>query len=999
MRQRLWNPALVLLFIFLFPLASHVWGAAPTITSVSPTSGAVGASVTITGTNFGSTQGTSTVKFNGKAATVTSWGGTSIVAMVPTGATTGNVVVTVSSVASNGKSFTVVSAPSITSLSITTGAVGAAVTLTGTNFGSTQGSGTVKFNGTAATVANWNATTIAVTVPNGATTGNVVVFASGVNSNGKSFTVLPTPSIVSLSASSGTVGTEITISGTNFGSTQGTSTIKFNGTTATATNWSTTSIATTVPSGATTGNVVVTVSGVASNGVNFVVKVLTSIAVTPSSPALTAGNVQQFTATGTYSDLSTQNLTSTATWTSSVTPVATVNTSGLATAVAGGQTNIQAAVGTINGSTSLTVPGFTLTGSLGTARYGHTATVLSNGTVLIAGGYDVNSTAVASAELYNPATKTFAPTGSLNVARTNDTATLLDDGTVLIAGGFDINFNLLGSAEIYNPATGLFTVTGTLLTPRANHTATLLSSGDVLLAGSSDGSGNALANAEIYIPATQSFSAVGSLNAARGYHTAVALNDGTVLISGGIASGSVLASAELFNPSTGVFVPTGNLNNGRIQNTATLLNGGLVLVAGGKDSGFNILSSAELYNPATKTFALTGSLNTARGNHGAALLSNGTVLVEGGFGNGVDMSASAEVFDPIAQTFSPTSSLNVARQLATTTLLTNGLTLVAGGFSDSLTALNSAELYQPASMVPTNLVSIAVTPVSPSIPSGTALSFAATGTFTGNGTQTLASATWTSSNSSALTVSNDSSNQGVVAALTVGSASVTACAGAICGSTTATVIAPNPTILSLTPNSGPTGSSIVVNGEGFGTIEGLSTVTVDGILASASNWTPTAISVVVPAATTTGNVVVTVNGVSSNLVQFTVLPTPFISSVTPTSGDVVTCSPKSAHNRVRFPYSGVRAEHVEEQAYGGADDCCAEAMEAGRKAEDVAREVGVSKHTIYAWKAKYGGMDVSEAQEAKQLRDENTRLRKLVADLSLDKEALQSVIRKNGWSS
>jgi putative transposase len=74
-------------------------------------------------------------------------------------------------------------------------------------------------------------------------------------------------------------------------------------------------------------------------------------------------------------------------------------------------------------------------------------------------------------------------------------------------------------------------------------------------------------------------------------------------------------------------------------------------------------------------------------------------------------------------------------------------------------------------------------------------------------------------------------------------------------------------------------------------------------------------------------------------------------------------------------------------------------LEAGRKAEDVAREVGVSKHTIYAWKAKYGGMTVSEAQEAKQLREENTRLRKLVADLSLDKDMLQALIRKNGWSS
>ena len=74
-------------------------------------------------------------------------------------------------------------------------------------------------------------------------------------------------------------------------------------------------------------------------------------------------------------------------------------------------------------------------------------------------------------------------------------------------------------------------------------------------------------------------------------------------------------------------------------------------------------------------------------------------------------------------------------------------------------------------------------------------------------------------------------------------------------------------------------------------------------------------------------------------------------------------------------------------------------MEAGRTAEYVARKVGVSKHTLYAWKAKYGGMDVSQVQEAKQLRDENNKLRKLVAGLSLENEALQSVIRKNGWCS
>jgi putative transposase len=89
-----------------------------------------------------------------------------------------------------------------------------------------------------------------------------------------------------------------------------------------------------------------------------------------------------------------------------------------------------------------------------------------------------------------------------------------------------------------------------------------------------------------------------------------------------------------------------------------------------------------------------------------------------------------------------------------------------------------------------------------------------------------------------------------------------------------------------------------------------------------------------------------------------------------------------------------RGKHTEAQMIGAPKQ-----VEAGRKVEDVAREVSVWKHTLCAWKAKYGGMDVSEAQEAKQLRDENTRLRKLVADLSLDKEMLQAVIRKNGLRS
>jgi len=162
----------------------------PSITSLNPTSGPVGTSVTIAGTNFGATQGTSTVTFNGKAAAATSWSATSITAPVPSGATTGNVVVTVGGVGSNGVSFTVpVPAPSITSLNPTTGFVGTSVIIVGANFGATRGTSTVKFNATSATPTSWSATSITAPVPSGATAGNVVVTVGGMASNGVSFTV------------------------------------------------------------------------------------------------------------------------------------------------------------------------------------------------------------------------------------------------------------------------------------------------------------------------------------------------------------------------------------------------------------------------------------------------------------------------------------------------------------------------------------------------------------------------------------------------------------------------------------------------------------------------------------------------------------------------------------------------------------------------------------------------------------------------------------------
>jgi hypothetical protein len=168
-------------------------GNAPYISVLSVSSGPLGTPVTITGTKFGAAQGSSTVTFNGTAGTPTSWSDTSIVVPVPTGATTGPVVVTVGGVASNSITFTITSAsaPTITSLAPASGQVGTSVAIMGTNFGATQGTtSTVNFNGTiATTITGWSATSITAKVPVGATTGNVVVTVGGVPSNGMLFTV------------------------------------------------------------------------------------------------------------------------------------------------------------------------------------------------------------------------------------------------------------------------------------------------------------------------------------------------------------------------------------------------------------------------------------------------------------------------------------------------------------------------------------------------------------------------------------------------------------------------------------------------------------------------------------------------------------------------------------------------------------------------------------------------------------------------------------------
>ena len=608
---------------------------------------------------------------------------------------------------------------------------------------------------------------------------------------------------------------------------------------------------------------------------------LVSIAVNPSNGTVPVGRGMQFHATGTYADNSTKDLTSSATWTSSVVTVAAIGANtGMASAASTGQTTIQAAYNSIgsNQAALLVTPGFVPTGSLNTAREDHTATMLNNGKVLFAGGFDGSNSASATAELYDPAAGTFSATGSLNTAREYQTATLLNNGKVLIVGGFDSTNSATSAAELYDPVAGTFSPTGSLNTARGYHTATLLTNGKVLIAGGVDSTNSISASAELYDPVAGTFSPTGSLSTAREYHTATLLNNGTVLLAGGF-NGSVLASAELYDPTAGAFTTISNLNVAREYHTATLLNNGTVLVSGGFNG--SVLADAELFDPVAGTFSPTGSLNTAREYHTATLLNNGTVLFAGGVSGSV--SASAELYDPSSGNFSTTGSLNTAREYHTTTLLNNGMVLIAGGSDSTNVATNNAELYEPGTLTPAGLVSISVTPAAPTVPLGAAQRFTATGTFTDGTTQTLSSVTWSSSDATIVAITNDATNLGAADAVATGSATLSACAGSVCGSTTLTAAAPALVSIAVTPANGalPVGQSVQFDAVGTYTDNSTQDLTSSVAWSSGSPLVATINSTGLASGVGTGNSIISasLNGVTGST-TLTVNPAPMPLTIT-----------------------------------------------------------------------------------------------------------------------
>ena len=354
------------------------------------------------------------------------------------------------------------------------------------------------------------------------------------------------------------------------------------------------------------------------------------------------------------------------------------------------------------GSATVDVPPFWVpAGDLARSRGNHAAVLLEDGNVFIVGW---DNTAV----LYDSASRRFKPLGRTPCAHRKDpTATLLGDGTVLIAGGNGQQ----ECADIFHPGTGSFSRIADMNAGHWEHTATLLPDGRVLLAGGKqpvDGGFVSHAIAEIYDPQEESFSLTGMLNRERVAHSATLLPSGQVLITAGVGINQderekilelvCLNDAELYDPITGTFRSAGNLLFNGCDLVATPLYDGNVLIT--RDE------QAELYDLAVEAFRPAGIMTGSRDQPTATLLPTGHVLITGGWENDT---ATAEIYDPATRTFSATENMLEGRQYHTATLLPDGQVLVVGGFG-ARELVDSAELYVPGDLPDRTVLSTEVEP-------------------------------------------------------------------------------------------------------------------------------------------------------------------------------------------------------------------------------------------------------------------------------------------------
>lgn len=332
-------------------------------------------------------------------------------------------------------------------------------------------------------------------------------------------------------------------------------------------------------------------------------------------------------------------------------------------------------------------PTFRRISDLTTPRYSACAAKLTNGKVLIVGGTGTGHTnTLSSAELYDPATRTFAPTGSMTVPRDRPACVTLTDGRVLVAGGATARFEFTNSAEVYNPATGTFSAVGNMTSVRGEGWHMFAVPGGALLFGGTyEGSyGTATAEVDRFNTATGTFSRVGTLASARRDYTAQMLSDGTVLLVGGVARYDlpVTVPAELYGISSNQPISISQPNPAPYTRgwSSAVLPSGDVLVTSGKGA------PSQIYKRASRSFEpVSGAPVFHAGDFGSAIpTADGRVLLLGygrvsGQGGRI-----AEIFDPALGTFTALGSMVVPGECQgyTVTPLNDGTVLITGGGTD-----------------------------------------------------------------------------------------------------------------------------------------------------------------------------------------------------------------------------------------------------------------------------------------------------------------------------
>jgi hypothetical protein len=271
---------------------------------------------------------------------------------------------------------------------------------------------------------------------------------------------------------------------------------------------------------------------------------------------------------------------------------------------------------------------FTPAAPMAQARTGAACVAVEDGRVLVTGGTD-GASALASAEIYDPALNTWESAGAMAVARAGHTAALMPWGSVLIVGG-DSNGTPIGFVEQYDVSNGKFLTAGALSSPRKDSAIAVLPNHQAIIAGGSDGS-SALATVDLYDPNRGAVVPAGTLLKARTNFAAASLLDGTVLVTGGFdAAGNVLSSAEIFDPVQGVSAVAPDMSEARANHRAyTLPNNGRVLLVGGAN-GAGTLASTDSYAPQTGKFAETAPMNVARSGGATSPLGRGALIVAGG---------------------------------------------------------------------------------------------------------------------------------------------------------------------------------------------------------------------------------------------------------------------------------------------------------------------------------------------------------------------------------